>query len=262
MKQKKLVGILLVACLLSLLPMHVVAVGVFWFEDFKDGNYDGWIVTGGTFDASARYLEATELGVNTIYNKSEVACGIWLWDLREDPVQEVDWHIFFIAIGNYISNISALNISGYSISAEYGITSNLTLYRWDEGASTVLDRDTIPTDEVKWVNYNISRDSLGHFQVVRISEVLLWETDTTYSYSQNFLIHCEHDCAIDNITIISCGYTQPETTTTTTSTTTTTTTTTGTIEVPDWIQRLVVVGVLGIVGVVVVTTVWLWRRRH
>ncbi|MCK4566424.1 MAG: hypothetical protein KAU48_03855 [Candidatus Thorarchaeota archaeon] len=205
MRNKKMVGIFLVVCLLSILSIQARA-NVLWQEDFEDGDYDGWVVVEGAFDASSKYLEATQSGWNTIYNKSEVACGQWLYDLHEDPVVGLDYHVFFIGY-------ETQNISGYSLSLEYGPISNLTLYLWEIGEKTVLDRGTIPTDNIAWVNYNISRNSDGFFQVVRVSEVFLSAEDDTYIASQNFLFNTEEDGAIDNITIIDCDYT-PTTTTT------------------------------------------------
>ncbi len=91
---------------------------------------------------------------------------------------------------------------------EYGPISNLTLYRWDDGVSQILDRDTVP-NALDWINYNITRDAQGFFQVVRISEVVLFATDTTYNTCQFFLFYAENGGSIDNITIMECGYEFP-----------------------------------------------------
>lgn len=235
MKGKKPVAIVLAICLLSLNAIAATdgAAAVLWIEDFEDGNYDGWMIEEGTFDASSRYLEATSSGWNDIFNTSRVSCGYWGYDLFEDSITGIDIHVFIIALGYQIGNLS-----GYSVSLEYGLISNLTLYRWDEGVSHILDHDTVPLVELEWINYNITRDSEGFFQVVRISEVLLSATDNTYTDSQFFLFYAENGGSIDNITIMECGWTPP----------------------PN-IGLIVLAGLGTAVAIIVVIVIIWWRRR-
>ena len=59
-KRRQVVLIGLIGLLLMMsFPVEVVSLTLDWSDDFTDGNYDGWTVTAGAYDASSGALTAT-----------------------------------------------------------------------------------------------------------------------------------------------------------------------------------------------------------
>jgi hypothetical protein len=185
-----------------------------WSDDFNDNNYDGWTVSYGAFSVPG-YLIGTQSGFNEIYRNNSVAYGIYRFDLWENHTAQKDRHIYFIS-NDWDKN----STNGYSISFEYGATSNFTLYKWNGLIASVLDRATIPIEVPGWHSYNITRTPDGVFQIERNSTSLLSATDNSTTTSSYYIYSIVGEGGIiDNITVT--GYVSPTTVPSTPTTTTT-----------------------------------------
>ena len=170
-----------------------------WSDDFNDGDYDGWEVVYGEFVASSNVLRAVSSGFNVIYHNSTCAYGVWLFDLWENSTAQIDQHVFFISL-DWTLNFT----TGYSVSLEYGVISNLTLYRWVDDVSTILARTQLPSSPPGWYSYNVTRTQLGHFDVLRDGVPELFADDNTITTSDYFVYDADGGGAIDNIIVV-CG---------------------------------------------------------
>jgi hypothetical protein len=67
-------------------PVEANAAVMNWSDDFDDGNYDGWTVNEGTFDASGGMLTATGYAPGPdwggIDHQSNTSMGTWSFDLH------------------------------------------------------------------------------------------------------------------------------------------------------------------------------------
>ncbi|MHA1904123.1 MAG: hypothetical protein ACXADL_09420 [Candidatus Thorarchaeota archaeon] len=210
-----------------------------WSDDFDDGNYDDWNVVYGQFDASSNVLRAEASGINVIYHNSTCAYGVWLFDLWENSTAQIDQHVFFISLDWTLNDTT-----GYSVSLEYGATSTLTLYRWDNDVSTVLARTDLPDDPPGWYSYNVTRTQDGHFDVLRDGTPELFADDNTITTSDYFVYDSNEGGAIDNIVVV-CG--GPGTTPTTDGQ-------------PDCIIYIIVIIIVFMCGIIIIC-IWVYRRR-
>jgi len=226
-----------------------VSAAVDWSDDFSDGNYNGWTVMEGSFDAptSPRYcLTAGPAQMNMIYHPSTQVHGTWILEMYEDDGPENEIEAIFMVTGTSVEDFE-----GYSIHLRYNPDDyGITFYRWnyssyfDNSAKWTLFRYSIwtsesPTPDPSWHRYNITRTDNGTIYVLRDDELIItstpdtleWEFDEVFNTSDKFIIRAHSDGTIDTVVV---GTDLPPittpiiTTTTPTLTTTTDTTTTKT----------------------------------
>ncbi|MDY6966763.1 MAG: DUF2341 domain-containing protein, partial [Halobacteriota archaeon] len=67
-----------------------------FFDDFEDGNFDGWVVENGAWSALNNYLTETEKvnGNKFIKTPSDTVSAIWNWGLKYDTLDQwQQWHL-------------------------------------------------------------------------------------------------------------------------------------------------------------------------
>jgi hypothetical protein len=222
-----------------------VAPGVYWSDDFSDGDYDGWTIMEGTFITpdSPRYpMQAgTSHSMNMISHPSNQTIGTWFFEIYEDSHFSDSVEILFMVNGTNVENFK-----GYSMRISY--TSDyqrLWFNRWDYSAVVghtagwILAYQDIWTSDQPhhhgWNSYNVTRTDDGMVYILRNDLPILtcdpavveWEFDVLLTHSDKFIARLSSGHAIDTIVV---GTEFPTITTPTTSTTTTTTDTTTTIE--------------------------------
>ena len=209
MKSKilKIAGLMI--CLLfvfSSIP-HSTAV-VVWSDDFNDGNYDGWTVEEGDWDASTGVLIGyVPPWVTRIWCPSTQVEGTWSFDhynvADPPPDKTFTYDVHFMANGSAAS--PGCDISGYGFRIK---ELSVYLIRWDSYKPVILRVNIVEGIRHNWNHYDITRNSTtGEMNVFVNGTHVLQATDTTYNLSEKFVIHLEarwslnHYDAIDNIAV-------------------------------------------------------------
>lgn len=251
---------------LGLFPNSASAT-VVWSDDFSDGNYDGWTVWNGTWDASGGFLEATGTQspeTNTIVHDNGQIYGTYTFDFYKSS--SVTGFYYIAVVGE---NIGVLNLDlGHTIQDWYGVMfyqDYINLVRVsNNGAPNILYTYEHTEEFDGWYTVSVSvmsNDSVslsfeGELKATVTSMISLYISSGDYSY-----ILSPPDGAIDNIEVTDYD---PSTITETTTTTTTTTTeppTTPTDGPPAPIPlELIAIGIGGAAVVVIILVIVLKRR--
>lgn len=217
----KIMGLLV--CLVFASFPHSEAV-VDWSDDFNDGNYDGWTVEEGDWDASTGVLIGyVPPWVTKIWCPSTQVEGTWSFDhynvADPPPDKTFTYDVHFMANGSAAS--PGCNISGYGFRIK---ELSVYLIRWDSYKPVILRVNIVEGIRHNWNHYDITRNSTtGEMNVFVNGTHVLQATDTTYNYSEKFMIHLEarwtlnHYDAIDNIAVDDEIIPEVEHTTTTTT---------------------------------------------
>lgn len=193
-----------------------------WSDDFSDGNYDGWTVEEGTFNASNYILETTGdaggiVDWHKIRHSSQVAYGNWSLDMYINGSLDVMFYISFIADSLFGWGPDLfVPRNGYALVFYTMGPTEMALERWTDS-----DWDEIgtwfPSAFHGWQNITITRDRSGAFTVSVNGTSRITVTDNTHTTSIIFGWMCDPWSAIDNVIVNE----HEETTTPTTPTTTT-----------------------------------------
>jgi len=133
-----------------------------WQDDFSDGNYDGWDVGTGTWDASNNYLENTSTDNNDhIARTREYAYGYWEFDHRHSP-QFYGASAYFVADGSASGTNGPDN--GYEIQFQNSNSNyERTLVKIVDGSRTELM--SLGEYDSNFHTYRIERTDDGTFTV-------------------------------------------------------------------------------------------------
>ena len=214
-----------------------VTPGMYWSDDFSDGDYDGWTVMEGTLipPYSPRYsMQAgTSHSMNMISHPSNQTIGTWFFEIYEDSHFERNVEILFMVNGTNTENFKGYSMS-ISCTPDYH---RLWFNRWDysthvgHSARWLLAYQDIWTSDQPhyhgWRSYNITRTDDGTVYILRNDLTILicdpavveWEFDVLLTHSDKFIARLQSGRAIDTIVV---GTDLPPIITPTTSTTTTT----------------------------------------
>ncbi len=138
------------------------------FDDFDDGNYNGWTVASGSWFATSNYLQTSTDQSKIYIAHSRGNSGVWEFRHRSvDGTSGLFWLINFAATATTPQ-------SGYSL---YYNTGTLQLRR----DTSVLASGSGLSYDTNWHNVKITRNSSGLFKVYIDSVEKISYTDTTYN---------------------------------------------------------------------------------
>ncbi|MFW9974968.1 MAG: hypothetical protein ACFFDQ_06875 [Candidatus Thorarchaeota archaeon] len=242
----------------SVCDIEQVAATVVWEDNFDDGNYSGWTVKTGDWDATDHYLEAIQtdfLMECVIWRNCSQVVGTWSFDVRLGTTSE-GWSttVLFFANGTERGDFNGygLRVAG----------THVYLIKQIGSFDPVLVLGSVETDGLvdRWTHFDVTRNSTGGFNVFinatsSIAEPDITAVDTVYSNSERFVIQANPDAQgifFDNIYIDSeILIVEPEPTTPTTPT--------ATAPPPDMTTMLLIVG--GGVAVIVVLAIIVGKMR-
>jgi hypothetical protein len=238
LKNEMLKFIGLMICLVfvfSSIPQSAAAV--VWEDDFNDGNYDGWTVEVGDWDASSYALTGdASAWVIRIWRPCNQTTGTWSFDyLNIVDGPDAYWGDFFCYYNVHFMTSGCAaspgcNISGYSVQFFEDV---IYILRYDDYYPVLLKMALLEGQWGTSTRYDITRDATGTIRVYANAtspdaEPVIEAVDTTYSNSEKFVIDVEYNnypyflSSIDNIVVDDeFGYSTTTATTTTTTTTTT-----------------------------------------
>lgn len=254
----------------------VIAADIQWQDDFDDGNDDGWILSGvkltsggdtetwdGNFQVNNGILNATGSDENPYWNlashESTMSIGMWSFDVYVVDVPWTHIHIYFMTDdwNNYPNTIYGYDImvitedvddpAGGSEVYHEGF---LLVRRNGEYDQWVNNWKIIANYEVEgevagWYNLNITRSSLGEWNVYINDTLRMSVVDTTVDTSSYFRFITEGGPAFDNV-IVS-GNPGPLDTTTTT--------------LPSGYGEAIIVMTVGFGAIIVVIIIYVIKRR-
>lgn len=199
------VGICLLISLVCNVP-HCSAQNS-WSDDFSDGNYIGWTIEEGTFDASNYILETTgDAGGlsewHSIRHSSQVAYGNWSLDMYINGTERIGYFISFIADSLFGYGPGFMMPSnGYAIWIYSTGPAEVGLERWTNDDYTALGSTWNPSSLHGWQNITITRDNTGSFTISFNGTSRITVTDNTHTTSLVFGWTCDPWSAIDNVIV-------------------------------------------------------------
>lgn len=218
-----------------LVPLKCSATMV-WSDNFDDGNYDGWTVTGinmtavppvlvdGNYSAEDGLLRATGEGEGWIWNlashPSTVATGTWSFDIDSPPTEAglTHFYVFFMSDDtNFEDGIP----DGYAFKVEmvlYQGFRGFELEKYVDGDNTQIAQYQTGQDVLGGYHIDITRDSTGLFNVWVNGTHRMSAQDDTHSTSDYFRFSTPAGPALDNIEVFDSIEFDPPTTDTTTTT--------------------------------------------
>ncbi len=221
-KQKQLAIIGLIGLLLILsFPAEVASSTLDWSDDFNDGNYDSWTVTGGTYNITNGQLTAESWGVNMpafIEHSSNVTLGSWSFDIKIVDSTNVS-ELLFVSFMKAESG----PWTGVDFDLEF-YTGTVKLARANDLSSNYYGQWSFPGGFIGYHHFDIIHnitDLADHFYVyingtLRIDGTAVVPLEDYHLMSFGLNV----GSAVDNIEVTEIS--QVETTTTTTTSTTTT----------------------------------------
>jgi pectate lyase len=249
--------------LLFFTSLNPVVAAEVWSDNFDDGNYDGWTVTTGEWDATTNALETyyatTSVHMCRIWHESNVTVGTWSFDVFY-PHSNPEPVILFMANGTDPVGAQEDDYQGYGLRiSDDNIFLLIQDGDWDRGTQLLASAevgDWVGT----WTSFDITRDSDGVIKVYvnATSNVAVADIShsplTEFSYSERFVIDSHFgDTTFDNIVVSdTIDITEPVTGTTSTTTTTTTTTIDGTTPPLDMTMLIIAGGGIAVVAVIIV----------
>jgi len=252
--------------LLTLISSSTAAV--VWSDNFDDGNYNGWTVATGDWRVTDGYLESyyVDTALARMWHPSTVVEGTWSFDVHFETTSEtLEADYMFMVNGSegpddyYGYGLRLSGSSFYFVRQSGGFNTLVSL------AFTIVE-DIVDT----WTHVDITRNSASEFNVFfnetsSEAEPVLSVTDTTYDYSERFVVNAIGIgiCMVDNITVndqILITPPEPTPTTTTPTETPSETPTTGDGTPPPIDSTLLIVGG-GVAAVVIIGAVVCLKRR-
>jgi len=177
-----------------------------WSDDFSDGNYTGWTVEEGTFNASNYILEASGdpggiVDWHKVRHSSQVAYGNWSLDMYINGSEDTLFYISFIADSLFDWGPSLyVPRNGYALFFDTEGPTRMTLELW-----TSEDFDEIgiwqPSAFNGWQNITITRDFTGAFTVSVNGTSRISVTDNDHTTSAQFGWMSDPWSAIDNVIV-------------------------------------------------------------
>jgi len=179
------------------LPANKSNVYLLW-DDFNDGDYDGWTPVGSTWNTSSGFLDNKDASGtrkyigNDGYNVTESVLIEYkaLIDVDEE-------NLLYLNVPGTVNGSSTGNGYCLGINAD---TDTVSIERIDNGSRTAIDSVSEVIDPDVWYNITIIHFTNGTMSTeVAGSKVTV--TDTTYSTPYAFGTWCQYEASYDDIMV-------------------------------------------------------------
>ena len=235
-------SMLLTALLLGLSFGPVpTSAAVIWSDDFNDGNYDGWTISGinvtsypppswviteldGNFTIENGMLKAHGPEWNWAKHSSNIAYGTWSFDIHAVDSSLAHFYVTFMTMdGEAILGPS----DGYAFmvathSDRPGGFTGFRLYRYNDLMwSPAFGEYRTSRGPAGGYHVDITRNLAGEFNVWINGTLRMSGQDTLHTTSESFLFNTPAGSSIDNVVVSDTVDFEPPTTTETTTTETT-----------------------------------------
>jgi hypothetical protein len=268
-KRTGIAALVAVFGLLLLLPQQSMAA-VVWSDDFS-GGFSAWTVAEGDWRVTDGYLESYYVSSvdSQIWHASNQTVGTWsfdvlVFDMSSDSRLEVDYMFMVNGTG------PPSDYYGYGI--RFSGRGTVYLVRQAGGFNSQVSLRFIVNEDIlgTWTHVDVTRNATGTFNVFlnatsTTMQPNITATDTTYNYSERFVVYGTTTCRLDDVSVnseILITEPEPEPTTTTGEESTSSTTSgsnTGT-DTGSGNITLIIAGA-GVGVVVLVVAVVLIKRR-
>ena len=206
---------IIVIILFGLTPVHVNAIQI-WADDFTDGNYNDWSITGvnmssitpteidGNFTAENFVLRALGPEWNHAYHESSIANGTWRFDIDAVSSELRHFYVIFMSVDGILTEGAP---DGYSLMVATDPYVNeftgYALLRYNEGIVDIAPLGEYETTSGVRGHHHIDimRNTTGHFKVYVDGVLRISAVDTMHTRSDYFRFHTPAGSAIDNITV-------------------------------------------------------------
>lgn len=259
----------------SSLPVYATIV---WSDDFNDGNYDGWIITGIYAPVNSTWVDTVgtaevidgELwftgeqhfrNFSYAVHESTVAYGSWSFDVNVRPISGSSnhTHIYFLDsrspedVPDFQSPYSSYDILIYS--APWTIEPPDWMVPFDNTAPSILlvrrslgSGVAIGTYQVDEINglyrFNVTRDETGRIQVFLNDTSIIDVTEQRSITPRSFYLNSEAGIGYDNIVVRQAASVTNETSE----------------DLSTLLGPVIAVG--GVGTVVIIATLVIWKRRQ
>ena len=215
-KRKLIPMLIILTCFLMLAmePPSSVATDVF-FDDFNDGNYDGWTPTdyggGSIWSASEFHLRLDQTMIGSIARESSVSTGKWSLDIYcENP--DMKAAAYFMVIGYPPNSDATTKYSGYAIQLATAPSDNGRIHTFSirkrvvdsvQGIfrGTILDSYLGDEFDTRWYHIDVTRTSNGQITAFLNGTQILQAVDTDFDSSDYFALVGEGQQCFDNVRI-------------------------------------------------------------
>ncbi len=223
-KGKLIHVVIILTCILVLAmgPSPSVATEIL-FDDFNDGNYDGWTPTeyggGSIWTASEFHLQLNQTIIGAIAHESSVSTGTWSFDIYcEYPDEGSGYYVetraavYFMVIDYPPNSDATTKWSGYAIQTASAPSGEELIHTFSlrkrvvdsvQGIfrGTILDSYLGDEFESRWYHIDVTRTSNGQITAFLNGTQILQAVDTDFDSSDYFALVAEGQQCFDNVRI-------------------------------------------------------------
>ena len=207
---------LMILLILSLSSVITSRAAIVFSEDFDDGNFDGWTVTGtslfsgartviakGNFSATDKTLRATgttKPGAYSILTHPTITTkGTWSWDLYFNKEGTMVGYTGIVTFADKPVVTTPLDWSAYGI--QIGDSGTLTFMRYQNGFDTQIGYGKFTSKPGSWTHIDLTRNEKGRFCLYADGNLSMNVTDIKISTFEYFGFWLVPGPAIDNIVV-------------------------------------------------------------
>jgi hypothetical protein len=212
--RKYSVSILIILLCISWFIAFPCKAATMWSDDFNDGNYEGWTVSGASNPWNPGF-EILEEGSFSATNKALQATGdpdLWSWASHPSTVATGTWRLdIYLTSGTpwggmgvtFILDkpIYTLPLDWHGYELDLMDNGELVLLARDGSSYSVLYRSTFPRRSNSWIHIDVTRDVDGRFCVYANGTLRIDVVDKRYTTSGYFLLGSQPGPAIDNVVV-------------------------------------------------------------
>ena len=176
-------------------PANKSNVYLLW-DDFNDGDYDGWTPVGSTWNASSGFLDNKDLcGTGNYIRKDGYNVTESVLIEYKGLIDVDEENLLYLNVPGTVNGSSTGN--GYCL----GINADtVSIERIDNGSRTLINSANEPMDPDVWYNITIIHFTDGTMSAeVAGSKVTV--TDITYSTPYEFGTWCQYEASYDDIMV-------------------------------------------------------------
>jgi len=188
-------------------PANKSNVHALW-DDFNDGDCDGWTPVGSTWNASSAFLDNKDASGTGKYIRKDGYNVTESVLIEYKALVDVDEeNLVYLSVSGTV-NGSATG-SGYCLGINAD-TDTISIERIDNGSRTAIDSVSKVIDPDEWYNITIIYFANGAMSAeVAGSKVTV--TDTTYSTPYEFGTWCQYEASYDDVMVRKYASPEPST---------------------------------------------------